>query len=91
MDDIFVTQPFTARHVRYTKKLGFGSLGTSSHLETHVFHKMLKMQLRFNQRYFQDPNDANYIINLELCLKNKYQILKKNRFSLIKLCQIHNS
>ena len=29
MDDIFVTQPFTARHVRYTKKLGFGSLGNS--------------------------------------------------------------
>ena len=27
MDDIFVTQPFTARHVRFTKKLGFGSLG----------------------------------------------------------------
>ena len=27
MDDIFITQPFTARHVRYTKKLGFGSLG----------------------------------------------------------------
>ena len=26
MDDIFVTQPFTARHVRYAKKLGFGSL-----------------------------------------------------------------
>ena len=22
MDDIFVTQPFTARHVRFTKKLG---------------------------------------------------------------------
>ena len=34
---------------------------TSSHLETHVFHKMLKIQLRFNQRYFryfQDQNDA---------------------------------
>ena len=28
MDNIFVTQPFTARHVRFTKKLGFGSLGT---------------------------------------------------------------
>ena len=27
MDDIFVTQPFTARHVRFTKKLGFDSLG----------------------------------------------------------------
>ena len=27
MDNIFVTQPFTARHVRFTKKLGFGSLG----------------------------------------------------------------
>ena len=27
---------------------------TSSHLETRVFHKMLKIQLRFNQRY-----DAN--------------------------------
>ena len=27
MDGIFVTQPFTARHVRFTKKLGFGSLG----------------------------------------------------------------
>ena len=28
MDYNFVTQPFTARHVRFTKKLGFGSLGT---------------------------------------------------------------
>ena len=28
MDDIFVTQPFTARHVRFTKKMGFGSLGS---------------------------------------------------------------
>ena len=27
MDNIFVTQPFTARHVWFTKKLGFGSLG----------------------------------------------------------------
>ena len=29
MDDIFVTQPFTARHVRFTKKMGFGSLGNN--------------------------------------------------------------
>ena len=29
MDDIFVTQPFTARHVRFTKILGFGSLGNT--------------------------------------------------------------
>ena len=27
MDNIFVKQPFTARHVRFTKKMGFGSLG----------------------------------------------------------------
>ena len=27
MDYNFVTQPFTARHVRFTKKMGFGSLG----------------------------------------------------------------
>ena len=29
MDDIFVTQPCTARHVRFTKILGFGSLGNA--------------------------------------------------------------
>ena len=30
------------------------ALEMSSHLKTRVFHKMLKIQLRFNQRY-----DAN--------------------------------
>ena len=31
-----VTQPFTARHVRFTKKLGFGSLGISN-ISLHTF------------------------------------------------------
>ena len=30
MDNIFVTQPFTAPHVRFTKKLGFDSLSSMS-------------------------------------------------------------
>ena len=36
MDYNFVTQPFTARHVRFTKKLGFGSLGMTQVWKDYV-------------------------------------------------------
>ena len=37
MDYNFVTQPFTARHVRFTKQLGFGSLGTYRYSRFQLF------------------------------------------------------
>ena len=46
MDNIFVTQPFTARHVRFTKKIGFGSLGNIFDL-LYVFHKILTYYMYF--------------------------------------------
>ena len=64
MDDIFVTQPFTARHVRFTKKLGFGSLGIydliiSSRIKP--FFAKPSSYLTYTAQFF-DKNDGDIYI-----------------------------